>query len=84
MTTMKMGSGILMSLCVLFKVYGLTPELAEQALQGIVLSFVLLIVGIIVWCWHLFTHKEVAKGQLVLALLTLLASTALSQSLFAL
>ncbi|MDA0147435.1 hypothetical protein [Vibrio sp. LaRot3] len=74
-------SAMLMSLTVLFKAYGLSEEQLSQLTQPILFGLALLISGVVVWCWHIFTQKTVAKAQLIVSLVMLLASGFITQVL---
>ena len=74
-------SAMLMSLTVLFKAYGLSEEQLSQLTQPILFGLALLISGVVVWCWHIFTQKAVSKVQLGVALVMLLGSGFIAQVL---
>lgn len=67
-------SAMLTALCLLPYVSGLNDEQLQTLLMPIVMSFGLLITGIVAWCWHLISGKTVNKWQLLLAGLLVLAS----------
>ncbi|ENM5724940.1 hypothetical protein V4V56_000853 [Vibrio mimicus] len=67
-------SAMLTALCLLPYVSGLSDEQLQTLLMPIVISFGLLIAGVVVWCWHLISAKTVNKWQLVVAGLLVLAS----------
>lgn len=75
-------SGMLVVLATLLHAYRLDEESLTFATQGLLISFALLIVGIVIWCWHLFLSQAPKKLQLMLANLTLLAATVGLQGFF--
>lgn len=60
-------SAMLTALCLLPYVSGLNDEQLQTLLMPIVMSFGLLIAGVVAWCWHLISGKTVNKWQLLLA-----------------
>ncbi|MGI2922309.1 hypothetical protein [Vibrio diabolicus] len=77
-------SGMLLVIATLFASYQLNEATLSAATQPILLSLAMLISSIIVWCWHIFTHKKPEKVQLSVALLLTLASMTSLQGLFSL
>ncbi|MDF5642904.1 hypothetical protein P3738_24605, partial [Vibrio parahaemolyticus] len=77
-------SGMLLVIATLFASYQLDEATLNAATQPILLSLAMLISSIIVWCWHIFTHKKPEKVQLSVALLLALASMTSLQGLFSL
>lgn len=75
-------SGMLVVLATLLHAYSLNEESLALATQGLLISFALLIIGIVIWCWHLFLSQSPHKLQLTLANLTLLAATIGLQGFF--
>ena len=75
-------AAMLFALTVLFQAYGLDEETLKLAAMPILLSMLLLIASVVVWCWHLFTSKTANKGQLAFALTILLVVTMVNQPLF--
>ncbi|MEZ8103872.1 hypothetical protein [Vibrio cortegadensis] len=75
-------SGMLVVLATLLHAYSLNEESLALATQGLLISFALLIIGIVIWCWHLFLSQSPNKLQLTLANLTLLAATIGLQGFF--
>ncbi|CSA07331.1 membrane protein [Vibrio cholerae] len=67
-------SAMLTALCLLPYVSGLNDEQLQTLLMPILMSFGLLIAGVVAWCWHLISGKTVNKWQLLLAGLLVLAS----------
>ncbi|TOF07427.1 hypothetical protein CGJ29_12755 [Vibrio parahaemolyticus] len=77
-------SGMLLVLATLFSSYQLDEATLASATQPILISLALLISTIVVWCWHILTHKAPEKVQLSIALLLALSSMTSLQGLFAL
>nr|WP_319555015.1 hypothetical protein [uncultured Vibrio sp.] len=77
-------SGMLLVIATLFSSYQLDETALNAATQPILIALVMLISSIVVWCWHIFTHKSPAKVQLSVALLLALVSMTSLQSLFSL
>ncbi len=77
-------SGMLLVIAALFSSYQLDETTLSAATQPILIALVMLIASIVVWCWHIFTHKAPTKAQLTVSFLLALASMTSLQSLFAL
>ena len=72
-------SAIVFSLVVLFEMNSIFPQLDnDDVLNQFLASFLLLIIGTLVWCLHLLTSRKVDLVQLVIAALTLNASVLLN------
>ena len=69
-------SAMLMTLCLVPYTYQLDQAALSQLMQPLLLSFSSLIIGILVWSWHLLLVKPVAKGQLLLAQCLVLVAAA--------
>lgn len=64
------------TLCIVPFAYSLESEQLAELTMPLIISFSLLIAGIVFWSWHIITAKKPEKGQLAVAfLLVLLAST---------
>ncbi len=74
-------SAMLTSLTILGAIYGLPDSELEQLIMPLFTSFGAMIIGVVVWCWHMFSHKAANKVQLGLALTALLVASLASQSL---
>ncbi len=69
-------SAMATTLCIVPFAYSLESEQLAELTMPLIISFSLLIVGIVFWSWHIITAKKPEKGQLAVAfLLVLLAST---------
>ncbi|MBD0786934.1 hypothetical protein HUO09_11325 [Vibrio sp. Y2-5] len=69
-------SAMTTTLCIVPFAYSLESEQLAELTMPLVISFSLLIAGIVFWSWHIITAKKPEKGQLAVAfLLVLLAST---------
>ncbi|MDF2154254.1 hypothetical protein [Vibrio sp. CAU 1672] len=77
-------SAMLLAFTTLLFAYQLNESALQSGFNGILLTLALLISTIVVWCWHLFTHKAAHKGQLTVSLLLALASMTHLQGLFSL
>ncbi|MBR9789167.1 MAG: hypothetical protein GYB40_14670 [Vibrionaceae bacterium] len=77
-------SGMLLVIATLFSSYQLDETALSAATQPILTALVMLISSIVVWCWHIFTHKTPEKVQLSVAFLLALVSMTSLQSLFTL
>ncbi len=77
-------SGMLLVISTLFSTYQLDETALSAATQPILIVLAMLISSIVVWCWHIFTHKTPEKVQLSVALLFALVSMTSLQSIFAL
>ena len=75
-------SGMLLVVMALFSAYQLDEATLNSVTQHILASLAMLIMVIVVWCWHIFTHKAPNKVQLAAALLLALASMTSLQGLF--
>ncbi|WP_274878741.1 hypothetical protein [Vibrio harveyi] len=75
-------SGMLLVVLTLFSAYQLDEATLNSVTQHILASLAMLIIAIVVWCWHIFTHKAPNKAQLAAALLLALASMTSLQGLF--
>ncbi len=67
-------SGMLLVVLTLFSAYQLDEATLNSVTQHVLASLAMLIIAIVVWCWHIFTHKAPNKAQLAAALLLALAS----------
>ncbi|ANQ22006.1 hypothetical protein BA893_10150 [Vibrio natriegens] len=76
-------SGMLLVIATLFSSYQLDEAALSAATQPILIALAMLISSIVVWCWHIFTHKKPEKVQLSIAFLFALISMTSLQSLFA-
>jgi hypothetical protein len=77
-------SGMLLVIATLFSSYQLDEAVLSTATQPILIALVMLISSIVVWCWHIFTHKAPEKVQLAVAFLLAVASMTSLQGLFTL
>ncbi len=77
-------SGMLLVIATLFSSYQFDEATLNAATQPILVALFMLVSSIVVWCWHIFTHKAPAKVQLTVALLLALTSMTSLQSLFSL
>jgi len=69
-------SAMATTLCIVPFAYSLESEQLAELTMPLIISFSLLIAGIVFWSWHIITAKKPEKGQLAVAfLLVLLAST---------
>ncbi|ENM5926757.1 hypothetical protein FXE51_09410 [Vibrio mimicus] len=67
-------SAMVTALCILPYIHDLSEEQNHVLVMPILISFGLLIAGVVVWCWHLMSGKTVNKWQLVVAGLLVLTS----------
>ncbi|ROV59312.1 hypothetical protein EGH82_14390 [Vibrio ponticus] len=75
-------AAMLTSLTVLLHVYDLPEAQLETLVTPLLTAFALMITGVVIWCWHLFSGKAVSKLQLGLGLLALVAATLAGQPIF--
>jgi hypothetical protein len=68
------GGAMLLSVLLLPYANQLSSEQLALMIPTILLSFVLLVVAVIAWCWHLLVSQSVLKSQLITALLLLIGS----------
>ncbi|WP_441257498.1 hypothetical protein ACS18Q_05415 [Vibrio sp. Vf1514] len=69
-------SAMLTTLCVVPYAYRVDAEVLATLTQPLLISFALMVTGIIVWSWHIMMSKPVSKVQLTVAqLLMLVAAT---------
>ncbi|GAK83728.1 hypothetical protein JCM19238_1290 [Vibrio ponticus] len=76
-------AAMLTSVTVLFHVYDLPEAQLEILVAPLLTAFAVMIVGVVVWCWHMFSGKPAHKVQLGVAALLLVAATVISQPIFA-
>lgn len=67
-------SAMIATLCIVPYSYQLDTQSLSALTQPLLISFSLLVIGIVVWCWHLLLVKPVSKGQLILAQTLILAA----------
>lgn len=67
-------AAMLTTLCVVPFAHRLAPEQLTEFTQPLLVSFALMVTGIIVWCWHIMMSRPVDKVQLSLAQLFILAA----------
>ncbi len=77
-------AAMLTSITLLMKVYGLPEAQLETLLVPLFTTLGVMIVGVVVWCWHMFRSKAASKLQMAIALLLLLAAAVAGQPIFAL
>lgn len=65
---------MLVALCIVPFAYHLEPIELSQLTHQVLTYFALLVIGIIIWCWHIVASKPVGKLQLVVAQIVLLIS----------
>lgn len=76
-------SAMLTSLTVLLHVYDLPEAQLEMLVTPLLTAFALMITGVVIWCWHMFSGKAASKVQLGLGLAVLVIATLASQPVFA-
>ena len=69
--------------CALFIILALEESELTLLFAPLMTFIVLLLVGVVVSCWHLLTTKQVSRPQLTVSLLLLISASTLSSSLFA-
>lgn len=67
-------SAMIATLCIVPYAYQLDAPSLSALTQPLLISFLLLVIGIVAWCWHLLLVKPVNKGQLIVAQGLLLAA----------
>ncbi|EGR2795656.1 hypothetical protein [Vibrio navarrensis] len=77
-------AAMLTALALLGVASGFGAEQLEQVTPLMLASLVLMIVGVVMWCWHIFSGKAAHKIQLAIAWLMLLASASSMHMLFSL
>ncbi len=69
-------SAMAATICIVPYAYSLDSEQLKSLTMPLLISFSLMIAGIVFWSWHIITAKKAEKGQLAVAtLLVLLACT---------
>ncbi|CAM4183670.1 hypothetical protein [Vibrio agarivorans] len=68
-------AAMLFALCVLWLSYALDIDAHPQLLTPIVSVVVMLIIGVVAWCWHLIRPSEPNKYVIFFALILLLGSS---------
>ncbi|MDN2481548.1 hypothetical protein [Vibrio agarivorans] len=68
-------AAMLFALCVLWLSYALDIDAHPQLLMPIVSVVVMLIIGVVAWCWHLIRQSEPNKYVIFFALILLLGSS---------
>ena len=67
-------SAMIATLCIVPYAYQLDAPSLSALTQPLLISFSLLVIGIVAWCWHLLLVKPVNKRQLIVAQGLLLAA----------
>ncbi|MDE1513717.1 MULTISPECIES: hypothetical protein [Vibrio] len=68
-------AAMLIALCILPYIHGLDENQIGRLVQPILLNLAALIIGCVVWCWHLLSAASANKWQLAAALCLLLKAT---------
>jgi hypothetical protein len=76
------ASAMLLSVLLLPYANQLSSEQLALVTPTILLSFMLLVVAVIVWCWHLLVRQSVVTRQLGIALVLLIGSVSGFYSIF--
>lgn len=67
-------SAMLTTLCIVPYAYSLSADNLNAMTQPLLISFALMVAGIIVWSWHIMMSKAIDKVQLAVAQVMILAS----------
>ncbi|MFC5078044.1 hypothetical protein VTH8203_02937 [Vibrio thalassae] len=65
---------MLLAVSFVVNAYQWEPEIIAQYTVSVVSSLVMLVVGIVIWSWHIIRHSAPTKGQLMIAFLSLMVT----------
>lgn len=65
---------MLLAVSFVLNAYQWEPAIVTQYTSAAVTSLLFLLVGIVIWSWHIIRHTPPAKGQLVVAFLSLMVT----------
>lgn len=77
-------SSMLVCVTILLKAYGFDAQQLTQVTPLLLIGLALMISAVVVWCWHIFTHKAAHKLQLFVAMAMMLSASVFNFGLFAL
>ncbi|GAL25634.1 hypothetical protein JCM19239_575 [Vibrio variabilis] len=65
---------MLLALSFVFNAYQWEPNIVAEYTPAVISSLVMLMLGVVIWSWHIIKHSAPAKGQLVVAFLSLMVT----------
>ncbi|GMQ46080.1 hypothetical protein [Vibrio sp. 10N] len=65
---------MLLALSFVFNAYQWDQKIVAEYTPAVIISLFMLMLGVVIWSWHIIRHQTPAKGQLAVAFLSLLVT----------